>query len=202
MSNAEPPVRTPAGPSLGGFGRLGPTLTDVRHTRGLVNAVMPSAYLEQLNGSLAVHAADCRLVALYFFAQLDDAPDRSGAIHRAFGRQRRELAQAGVAIAGVSGDPLDALPGTVVANRLAYPLLADSRLLIADELGLPTFGDGSARHYEHVVLLTTAPHPGVIRKSFTLSQTWRRCLAGFSHGAPSTNERSRSRKPWSAPFVV
>jgi|HubBroStandDraft_6_1064221.scaffolds.fasta_scaffold655016_2 peroxiredoxin len=141
-------------------------LESVRRVRDLTGTAVPTKYVEQLNGSVATYAEGCRWLALYFFSQIEDNPDRSGVFHRAFSRQHRDLAEAGVAVAGVCSDPPGALGDTVFANGLVYPLLADERLLFAAGLGLPTFSDGARQHYEHLALLTTVPHPGVIGKVF------------------------------------
>jgi hypothetical protein len=166
MSPSERPIdATVPGGGFGVLDRRGPTLEDVRRVRALVGSPVPTGDLEQHGGSLAVCTGGCRWVALYFFSRLEDDPDRSRAFHRAFRSQREVLADAGIATAAVCSDsqPLDA---AVIADYLAGPLLLDDRLLLANALGLPTFWHGGKRHYEHLALLTTAPHPGVIRKVF------------------------------------
>ena len=74
-----------------------------------------------------------------------------------------EYRRLGVALFGLSAQPLEEQQETVRRLRLTYPLLNDSDLAFADALDLPTFRYESRRYIKRLTLLV---RDGVIEKAY------------------------------------
>ena len=83
--------------------------------------------------------------------------------HRAFRARKDELMALGVGVIGVSSQSRRAQLDSLVANRVTHRLLSDPQLLLATELGLPTFTADGARWYQRLTLVASAGH---IEKAF------------------------------------
>jgi peroxiredoxin len=74
-----------------------------------------------------------------------------------------QLAALGATVLGLSSQPLEEQREFAERERMPYPLLNDSELLLADELGLPTFHVAGMRLYSR---LTFVAREGRIAKVF------------------------------------
>jgi len=110
-------------------------------------------------------------LVLYFYAgspgSLDgeDAPCMDGIQHRAFRDSGRELSALGFQAIGVSSQSGRAQRQAVLANRVGHRLLSDPELLLAQQLGLPTFKADGAWWYQRLVLLITG---GRVAQAFSV----------------------------------
>lgn len=85
----------------------------------------------------------------------EDEPGMDGIQHRAFRDVGRELSALGFQAIGVSSQSGRAQRQAVLANRLGHRLLSDPELLLARDLGLPTFHADGAWWYQRLVLVIT-----------------------------------------------
>jgi peroxiredoxin len=74
-----------------------------------------------------------------------------------------ELRGLGAAVVGVSAQPLDDQLEFVERNRLPFPIVADPELLLARELGLPTFDIAGLTLYRRLTLVAV---DGAVEKVF------------------------------------
>jgi peroxiredoxin len=81
----------------------------------------------------------------------------------AFRDLERELRRLGVAVIGLSSQPLEEQREFAERERILYPLVNDSRLVLARELGLPTFEAAGMTLYKRLTLVAEA---GRITKVF------------------------------------
>ena len=81
----------------------------------------------------------------------------------AFRDRERELRGLGVAVMGLSSQPLEEQREFAERERVLYPLVNDSRLVLARELGLPTFEAVGMTLYKRLTLVAEA---GTITKVF------------------------------------
>jgi peroxiredoxin len=88
----------------------------------------------------------------------DDIPGARGCTPEncAFRDHARELAELGATVHGLSSQPLDEQREFVERLRMPYPLLNDSELRLAGELGLPTFEAGGSDLYKRLTLIARA----------------------------------------------
>jgi peroxiredoxin len=71
----------------------------------------------------------------------------------AFRDSAGELAGLGATVFGLSAQSLDEQREFAERERIPYPLLNDSELRLAGELGLPTFAAGGSRYYRRLTLI-------------------------------------------------
>jgi peroxiredoxin len=71
----------------------------------------------------------------------------------------KELSELGAAVHGLSAQPVDEQVAFVEREGIPYPLLNDAELVLARELGLPTFEAGGMRLYRR---LTFVAREGVV----------------------------------------
>jgi len=81
----------------------------------------------------------------------------------AFRDHEGELRSLGVAVIGLSSQPLEEQREFADRERIPYPLVNDSRLVLARELGLPTFEAAGMTLYKRLTLVAEA---GRITKVF------------------------------------
>jgi peroxiredoxin len=110
-------------------------------------------------------------LVLYFYAGHpgslggEDALRMDGIQHRAFRDSGRELSGLGFQAIGVSSQSARAQRQAVLANGVGHRLLSDPELLLARELGLPTFKAGGAWWYQRLVLVVTG---GRVAQAFSV----------------------------------
>jgi peroxiredoxin len=100
-------------------------------------------------------------VVYYFYpgTGIPPAEDREGpredtAQHRAFRGHRDDFEVRKVRVVGVSSQSMRAQRKAVIANLVCHEMLTDPELVLAEQLGLPTFEMGGARWYRRLTLLT------------------------------------------------
>ncbi len=81
----------------------------------------------------------------------------------AFRDSADQLAGLGATVYGLSSQGIDEQREFAAREHLPYPLLNDSGFRLAEELGLPTFEAGGARHYRRLTFIARA---GRIAKVF------------------------------------
>ena len=81
----------------------------------------------------------------------------------AFRDHEGELRSLGAAVIGLSSQPLDEQREFAERERISYPLVNDSGLVLARELGLPTFEAAGMTLYKRLTLIAEA---GTITKAF------------------------------------
>jgi peroxiredoxin len=81
----------------------------------------------------------------------------------AFRDHERELRGLGVEVIGLSSQPLEEQREFAERERIPYPLVNDSRLVLARELGIPTFEAAGMTLYKRLTLVAEA---GRITKVF------------------------------------
>ena len=81
----------------------------------------------------------------------------------AFRDHERELRGLGVAVIGLSSQPVEEQREFAERERILYPLVNDSRLVLARELGIPTFEAAGMTLYKRLTLVAEA---GRITKVF------------------------------------
>jgi peroxiredoxin len=85
----------------------------------------------------------------------EDTPRMDGVQHRAFRAHERELMALEFHTIGVSSQSTRSQLQCAQANRLGHRLLSDPQLLLARELGLPTFDADGAWWYRRLMLVVT-----------------------------------------------
>jgi len=93
----------------------------------------------------------------------EDTSRMDGVQHRAFRAHERELRALEFHAIGISSQSKRAQQRSAFANRVEHRLLSDPELLLARELGSPTFTVNGAQCYERLTLVVTE---GSIRKVF------------------------------------
>jgi peroxiredoxin len=85
----------------------------------------------------------------------DDVPGARGCTPEncSFRDHAGELAELGATVRGLSAQDPDEQRDFAERERMPYPLLNDMELLLAGELGLPTFSDGSRTLYKRITLI-------------------------------------------------
>lgn len=71
----------------------------------------------------------------------------------AFRDHEREIRDLGATVMGLSSQPLEEQRGFSERERIPYPLLNDSQLVLARELGLPTFEAAGMTLYKRLTLI-------------------------------------------------
>ena len=100
-------------------------------------------------------------LVLYVYAGIpgsldgEDALRMDGIEHRAFRDRGWELSALGFQAIGVSSQSRRAQRQAILANRVGHRLLSDPELLLARELGLPTFQTDEAWWYQRLMLVIT-----------------------------------------------
>jgi len=84
-----------------------------------------------------------------------DTPLADAEEHRGFRDLHDEFVAQGLAVIGVSSQPVERLPETIAANRLPHELASDSTLGLAELLQLPTFKVGGERFYQRLTFVMT-----------------------------------------------
>ncbi len=148
---------------------------------GLVGRRIPRVVLEdsfRFPLDLGEFARSFSLV-LYFYPggpgslRGEDAPCMDDIQHRAFSGCERELSGLGFQAIGVSSQSMRAQRQAVLASRVGHRLLSDPELLLARELGLPTFKAEGAWWYQRLVLIVIG---GRVTQAFSV------CDPGRSSG--------------------
>jgi peroxiredoxin/lysophospholipase L1-like esterase len=138
----------------------------------LLNATIPSVALSNTSGNevdlAAVAAADGYLV-VYVYPQTgvpgrpipegwDRIPGARGCTPQscAFRDSAGELATLGASVFGLSSQPLGEQREFAEREHLPYPLLNDSGLWLARELGLPTFEANGVKYYRRLTFVARA----------------------------------------------
>jgi len=85
----------------------------------------------------------------------EDVPRMDAIMHRAFRAAARTLLNSGFHVLGISSQAQKAQRRAVICHRLEHQMLSDPSLLLARELGLPTFSTGQGCWYERLVLVVT-----------------------------------------------
>jgi peroxiredoxin len=143
----------------------------------LPGAVLPSLTLPATAGEpvdLAVAARGTLVVYVYprtgvpgqpLIAGWDRIPGARGCTPQscAFRDSADQLAGLGAAVYGLSSQGIDDQREFAAREHIPYPLLNDSGFRLAEELGLPTFEAGGARHYRRLTFIARA---GRIAKVF------------------------------------
>ena len=95
----------------------------------------------------------------------DDIPGARGCTPEncSFRDHAGELAERGATVRGLSAQDPGEQQDFVERERMPYPLLNDRELVLARELGLPTFSDGSRMLYKRITLIA---RDGRIEKVF------------------------------------
>lgn len=93
----------------------------------------------------------------------EDTSRMDGVQHRAFRAHQRELRALRFQAIGISSQSTRSQNRSAFADRVDHKLLSDPELLLARELGLPTFTVNGARWYERLTLVVAE---GSIRKVF------------------------------------
>jgi peroxiredoxin len=139
-------------------------------TGGLAGLSLPDAVLETVKGE-SRRLRELTDVAIYLHPgdgrrtpedggggwRLDDLQ------HRAFRARERELRALGLRAVGVGSESSRSQGRGLVTNRLSHELLSDPELLLARELGLPTFTAGDGCSYRRLTLVVVG---GRIAKVF------------------------------------
>ena len=76
----------------------------------------------------------------------------------AFRDELQELRRYGAEVLGLSAQALPRLKSAAEGLGLAYPLLSDNSLIMADRLGLPTFEFHGSRYFERLTLVAHHGH--------------------------------------------
>jgi peroxiredoxin len=92
-----------------------------------------------------------------------DTPLADAEEHRGFRDLHDEFVAQGLAVIGISSQPVPRLGETIAANRLPHQLASDSTLRLAELLQLPTFSVGGERFYQRLTFVMVA---GKIAKVF------------------------------------
>ena len=95
----------------------------------------------------------------------DDIPGARGCTPQscAFRDHAAELAELGATVAGLSAQSLEAQREFAGRNHIPYPVVSDARLVLRDELGLPTFDVAGHTLYKRLALVARG---GVIEHVF------------------------------------
>lgn len=134
----------------------------------ITGAPLPAARLESLQGHhLPLGDLAVGWLIVYCFpgshvgteeSHLDDERD-----HHAYACYHAQLERRAIRIASLSSAPSDLQIRTMLTHRLAYHIMLDPELRVADELGLPTFSEGESRAYCRLTLIA---RDGVIEHVF------------------------------------
>lgn len=133
-----------------------------RMKESLLGRTLPSVTLTAIDGD-PVCLADIAFgwVVYYFYpgtstppAHGADGPAEDVAQHRAYRRSQDEFAARQMRTVGVSSQTAKAQVAAALVHDIGHPLLSDAELLLADEMGLPTFDLGGRRWYRRLTLLT------------------------------------------------
>lgn len=95
----------------------------------------------------------------------DDVPGARGCTPQscAFRDHVRELATLGASVMGLSAQSIEEQREFAEREHIPYPLLNDSKFVLASELGLPTFELNAIRYYRRLTFIARA---GQIAKVF------------------------------------
>jgi peroxiredoxin len=139
-------------------------------------AIPPLALASTAGGTVDLARAAAGTLVLYVYPRTavpgeplppgwDEIPGARGctAENCAFRDHARKLAELGATVHGLSAQPLAEQAAFAERERMPYPLLNDAGLVLADELGLPTFEAGGRRLYRRLTLIARA---GRIVKAF------------------------------------
>jgi peroxiredoxin len=83
----------------------------------------------------------------------EDSPMLDAAQHRAYGAHEPDMSALRLSVVGVSSLFSDAQRESAEASRVTHKLLSDPHLLLARELGLPTFSHGGATWYRRLTMV-------------------------------------------------
>ena len=85
----------------------------------------------------------------------DDIPGARGCTPEncSFRDHAAELAKLGATVRGLAAQDLGEQRDFAERERMPYPLLNDAELVLANELGLPTFSDGRRTLYKRITLI-------------------------------------------------
>jgi peroxiredoxin len=136
----------------------------------LPGAAIPSLRLRATDGaSVDLAAAAAGLLVLYVYPRTgtpgvpliegwDEIPGARGCTPHncAFRDHAAALARLGARVHGLSAQPLAEQVEFAERERMPYPLLNDSDLRLAAELGLPTFEAGGMTLYKRLTLIARA----------------------------------------------
>jgi peroxiredoxin len=134
-----------------------------RLKRALVGLTLPSVSLTAIDGDpIDLAGIAFGWVVYYFYpgtgtppAHGADGPAEDIAEHRAYRDRQSEFEARRMRTVGVSSQAVNAQLRTALANDIGrHSLLSDPELLLADELGLPTFDLDEKRWYRRLTLLT------------------------------------------------
>jgi peroxiredoxin len=155
----------------------------------LVGLPLPRVLLGSVGGPSAdfdFHGcADWRPFVVYIYSGGSGSPDdgkqspRLDRVqHQAFRACNPEFLALEVGVIGVSSQPTRAQLDSLVLDRLPHQLVSDPRLLLAEQLGLPTFTADEARWYRRLTLVASHGHiskaffPVSAASSATQAITW------------------------------
>jgi peroxiredoxin len=133
----------------------------------LPGAAIPSVRLRSTDGEeVDLASAAAGLLVLYVYPRTgtpgvpliegwDDIPGARGCTPQncAFRDHAADLSRLGARVHGLSAQPLAEQVEFAERERMPYPLLNDSTLLLAAELGLPTFEAGGLTLYKRLTLI-------------------------------------------------
>ena len=144
--------------------------------QGIEGRRLPELWLPSTQGTPVMLARAAERLVLYVYPSATGTADLPAPgwkeIPGAFGctaescafRDRKESFEAlGVTVMGLSAQTTEAQRGFADRKGITFPLLSDSQLQLADELGLPTFTAGDLRLYKRLTLVAES---GVIAKVF------------------------------------
>lgn len=134
-----------------------------RLARDLTGETMPPVRLKTVDGEPVDLEHDVAIgwVVSYFYpgtsapaAAGPDGPAQDAAQHRAYRDRQDAFSARDVRTLGISSQSPTTQLKTALAGQITHPLLNDPELVLADELGLPTFELGGRRWYRRLTLLT------------------------------------------------
>jgi hypothetical protein len=127
--------------------------------RELVGRPLPRVALESAGGSVGLgELADAHDLVVYVDPGSEQSPAGEdvrrvdGILHRAFRVNAKTLHALGFHVLGISSQQTKA-QRRVVNNRLEYQMLSDPHLLLARELGVPTFATSRGCWYQRTFIV-------------------------------------------------
>jgi peroxiredoxin len=144
---------------------------------GLEGRELPDLHLESTGGeAVSLKDAEAGTLVLYVYPATgvpgqplpegwDDIPGARGCTPEncSFRDHAAELDELGARVHGVSAQSLEEQREFAERERMPYPLLSDTDLQLANELGLPTFEAGGRTLYKRLTLIV---RDGRIEKVF------------------------------------
>jgi|HubBroStandDraft_3_1064219.scaffolds.fasta_scaffold150489_1 peroxiredoxin len=144
---------------------------------GLVGLAVPALLLSSNRGEpLNLQDFTSRSTVIYVYPGSSSSPDGGSisslvdaAEHRGFRDLAPELGAMGFRVVGISTQPPETQIEDGWANRLDHLLLSDSRLKLADALGLPTFMSDNTEFYRRSTMIVR--HGRIVKIFFPVEST-------------------------------